>query len=189
MNADLSIRTRSYASDRSEYSLYTAPQSQRWEGEEECSDSQLLADLQDAMTMEKRIHLINKYRQSFEIKLAAAVRRGEQAEGQLTTVLRGKEEAENRLASALQTRQQTESKLAVALTKQAEIKEAVAGAERAQEDSNNLCNLVHSENLRLEHDLAFLKAVLEDTQKVCVEYIELWTVDSRCVCCIVKLSA
>lgn len=165
LNADLSIRTRSYASDRSEYSLYTAPQSQRWEGEEECSDSQLLADLQDAMTMEKRIHLINKYRQSFEIKLAAAVRRGEQAEGQLTTVLRGKEEAENRLASALQTRQQTESKLAVALTKQAEIKEAVAGAERAQEDSNNLCNLVHSENLRLEHDLAFLKAVLEDTQK------------------------
>ncbi|XP_024379765.1 uncharacterized protein [Physcomitrium patens] len=165
LNADLSIRSKSYISDRSDYSLYTAPQSQRWEGEVECSDGQLLADLQDAVTMERRIHLINKYRQSFEMKLAAAVRRAEQAEGQVTTALRAKEEIANRLASALKMRQHAEGQLAAALTAQAELKETVAAAERAQEDSNNLCSVVHSENLRLEHDLAFLKAVLEDTQK------------------------
>jgi len=118
------------------------------------------------MTMERRIHLINKYRQNFEMKLSAAVRRSEQAEGQLAAVLRGKEETERSLASALKTRQHAEGKLAAALKVQMDLKERAAVAERAQEDSNNLCNVVHSENLRLEHDLAFLKAVLEDTQKV-----------------------
>ncbi|XP_024392053.1 uncharacterized protein [Physcomitrium patens] len=159
---DLSLRTKSHASDWAE-SLFTASQRHSCEGEE-CSDSQLLADLQDAMTMERRIHLINKYRQSFEMKLAAAVRRGELAEGQLSTALKGKEEAEKSLQLALKTRQHAEGKLAASLKGQMDLKERVAAAERAQEDSNNLCNVVHSENLRLEHDLAFLKAVLEDTQ-------------------------
>nr|PNR29642.1 hypothetical protein PHYPA_028336 [Physcomitrium patens] len=78
---DLSLRTKSHASDRAE-SLITALQRHNCEGEE-CIDSQLLADLQDAMTMERRIHLINKYRKSFEMKLAATVRKGELEEGQL----------------------------------------------------------------------------------------------------------
>ena len=164
MVSDLSTRTRSHGSGRSE-SLYTTAQRHSWEGEE-CSDSQLLADLQDAMTMERRIHLINKYRQSFEMKLAAAVRKGELAEEKLTTVLRSKDEAEKSLSMALKTRQHAEGKLAASLKAQTDLRERVAAAERAQEDSNNLCNVVHSENLRLEHDLAFLKAVLEDTQKV-----------------------
>ncbi|KAG0605425.1 hypothetical protein M758_9G057900 [Ceratodon purpureus] len=163
MITDLSTRTRSHGSGRSE-SLYTTAQRHSWEGEE-CSDSQLLADLQDAMTMERRIHLINKYRQSFEMKLSAAVRKGELAEEKLTTVLRGKEESEKSLTLALKTRQHAEGKLAASLKAQTDLKERVVAAERAQEDSNNLCNVVHSENLRLEHDLAFLKAVLEDTQK------------------------
>lgn len=162
--AELSSRTRSHGSGRSE-SLYTTAQRHSWEGEE-CSDSQLLADLQDAMTMERRIHLINKYRQSFEMKLSAAVRKGELADEKLATVFRGKEEAEKSLSLALKTRQHAEGKLAASLKAQTDLKERVAAAESAQEDSNNLCNVVHSENLRLEHDLSFLKAVLEDTQKV-----------------------
>lgn len=146
-------------------SLYTTTQRHSWEGEES-SDSQLLADLQDAMTMERRIHLINKYRQNFEMKLAAAVRKGEVAEGQLRTAVRGKEECERSLGVALKTRQHAEGKLAASLKAQAELRDRVALAERGMADSNGLCNVVHSENLRLEHDLAFLKAVLEDTQKV-----------------------
>ncbi|KAL1289399.1 hypothetical protein HN51_057638 [Arachis hypogaea] len=37
--------------------------------------------------------------------------------------------------------------------------------ELAQEEANNLSSMVHSDNVRLEHDVAFLKAVLDDTQK------------------------
>lgn len=161
--ADLGARTKSHNSERSE-SLYTTTQRHSWEGEE-CSDSQLLADLQDAMTMERRIHLINKYRQNFEMKLAAAARKGEVAEAHLTAALRGKEEAEKNLALAMKSRQQAEGKLAASVKAQADLKERVAEAEQQQEDSNNLCNIVHAENLRLEHDLSFLKAVLEETQK------------------------
>lgn len=163
MTADLNARTKSLGSESSA-SLYSAVQSLRWEGEE-LSDSQLLADLQDAMTMERRIHLINKYRQNFEMKLSIAVRRSELAEGHLAAVLRGKGETERDLASAMKTRQHAEGKLAAALKVQMDLKERVIVAERAQEDSNNLCNVVHSENLQLERDLAFLNTVLEDTQK------------------------
>ncbi|KAL0414693.1 UNVERIFIED_CONTAM: Dynein regulatory complex subunit [Sesamum radiatum] len=40
-----------------------------------------------------------------------------------------------------------------------------ASVELAQEEANSLSNIVHSDNVRLEHDVAFLKAVLDDTQK------------------------
>lgn len=164
-DADANTRLwRPQTNDRSE-GYYTSSGRTTWEREEP-TDSQLLADLQDATTMERRIHLINKFRQSFEMKLAASVRKNEVTEGRLATALKGKEEAEKSLAAALKSRQKAEGKLAAAVKLQMELKERVAGAEQAQEDSNNLCNVVHSENLRLEHDLAFLKAVLEDTQKV-----------------------
>jgi hypothetical protein len=48
------------------------------------------------------------------------------------------------------------------------LKEKLACVELAQEEANSLSNIVHSDNLRLEHDVAFLKAVLDDTQKVLV---------------------
>lgn len=94
------------------------------------------------------------------------VRRGEQAEGRLATVMRGREECERSLGAALKSRQHAEGKLSAALKVQMELKERVLLAERGMEDEKNLLNVVHAENLRLEHDLAFLKAVLEDTQKV-----------------------
>lgn len=171
-DADANTRLwRPQTNDRSE-GYYTSSGRTTWE-REESTDSQLLADLQDATTMERRIHLINKFRQSFEMKLAASVRKNEGTEGRLATALKGKEEAEKSLAAALKSRQKAEGKLAAAVKLQMELKERVVGAEQAQEDSNNLCNVVHSENLRLEHDLAFLKAVLEDTQKVyrCIHLI------------------
>ncbi|KAI8004658.1 hypothetical protein LOK49_LG08G03136 [Camellia lanceoleosa] len=45
------------------------------------------------------------------------------------------------------------------------LKEKLAGVELAQEEANNVSHIVHSDNVRLEHDVAFLKAVLDDTQK------------------------
>ncbi len=123
-------------------------------------------ELQDADSVDQRTFLINRIQRKFEKKLAAAVRKNERTEGELAAAVRGKEEAEKNLASVLNSKQKMELRLASALEAEQELKDRVAAAEQAQEDSNNLCNVVHAENLRLEHDLAFLKAVVEDTQKV-----------------------
>ncbi|KAL1548492.1 acyl-CoA-binding domain-containing protein 6-like isoform X3 [Salvia divinorum] len=45
------------------------------------------------------------------------------------------------------------------------LKEKLASIQLVQEEASSLSNIVHSDNLRLEHDVAFLKAVLDDTQK------------------------
>ncbi|GJN05056.1 hypothetical protein PR202_ga22655 [Eleusine coracana subsp. coracana] len=45
------------------------------------------------------------------------------------------------------------------------LKEKVTGLELAQEESNNLSNTVHADNVRLEREVAFLKAVMDETQK------------------------
>ncbi|MCD7466040.1 hypothetical protein HAX54_002364 [Datura stramonium] len=45
------------------------------------------------------------------------------------------------------------------------LKEKLASVELAQEEANSLSNIVHLINVRLEHDVAFLKAVMDDTQK------------------------
>lgn len=164
---DLDVNTRSrrpHGADR--YDNHATATVRNTSDGEECTDGQLLADLQDANSMERRIHLINKYRQSFEMRLAAAMHRNELTEGHLTAALIAKEEVEKNLASLSKSKQKAEGKLAAALKVQMDLKDRVVFAEQAQEDSNNLCNVVHSENLRLEHDLAFFKAVLEDTQKV-----------------------
>ncbi|CAM6044702.1 unnamed protein product [Sphagnum compactum] len=129
------------------------------------SDIELLMELQDADSVDQRAFLINRIQRKFEKKLAAAVRKNEHTEGELAAAVRGKEEAEKNLASVLNSKQKMELRLASALEAEQELKDRVAAAEQAQEDSNNLCNVVHAENLRLEHDLAFLKAVVEDTQK------------------------
>ncbi|KAH9575737.1 hypothetical protein CY35_01G126600 [Sphagnum magellanicum] len=129
------------------------------------SDIELLMELQDADSVDQRTFLINRIQRKFEKKLAAAVRKNERTEGELAAAVRGKEEAEKNLASVLNSKQKMELRLASALEAEQELKDRVAAAEQAQEDSNNLCNVVHAENLRLEHDLAFLKAVVEDTQK------------------------
>ena len=54
------------------------------------------------------------------------------------------------------------------------MREKLAGLELAQEETNNLSNIVHSDNVRLEHDVAFLKAVLDDTQKVHTYFVKIW---------------
>lgn len=104
--------------------------------------------------------------QLYETRMAALIRKNGMLEGQLAAALASREAAEKNLSSVLKSRQETEKKL-VDTGKELELlKEKLGGLELAQEEANNLSNIVHSDNVRLEHDVAFLKAVLDDTQKV-----------------------
>ncbi|XP_010524754.1 PREDICTED: acyl-CoA-binding domain-containing protein 4 [Tarenaya hassleriana] len=103
--------------------------------------------------------------QFHEAKMAALIRRNGILEGQLTAALAGREAAERNLSVAMRTKQETEKKLADAMREVELMKEKLTGLELAQEEANSLSNMVHSDNVRLEHDVAFLKAVLDDTQK------------------------
>nr|GME04611.1 acyl-CoA-binding domain-containing protein 4 [Ipomoea batatas] len=103
--------------------------------------------------------------QSYEAKLTALLRKNGLLEGQLAAALASREAADKSLSSALKSKQDTEKKLADALKEIDLVKEKLASVELAQEEANSLSNIVHSDNVRLEHDVAFLKAVLDDTQK------------------------
>ncbi|KAI5447453.1 hypothetical protein KIW84_015057, partial [Lathyrus oleraceus] len=101
----------------------------------------------------------------YETKLSSLTRKFGILEAQLATSLESKETAEKNLASAFESKQETDKKMADTLKEIELLREKLVGAELAQEEANNLSNIVHSDNVRLEHDVAFLKAVLDDTQK------------------------
>ncbi|XP_031274396.1 acyl-CoA-binding domain-containing protein 6 [Pistacia vera] len=103
--------------------------------------------------------------QFYETKMATLIRKNGVLEGQLTAALSNREAAEKNLSSVLRSRQEMEKKLVDTMKEMEMLKEKVAGLELAQEEANSLSNIVHSDNVRLEHDVAFLKAVLDDTQK------------------------
>ncbi|CAH8391996.1 unnamed protein product [Eruca vesicaria subsp. sativa] len=103
--------------------------------------------------------------QFHEAKMTALIRRNGILEGQLEAALAGREAAERNVSVSLRSKQETDKKLSDALRDVELLKEKLTGLELAQEEANNLSNMVHSDNVRLEHDLAFHKAVLEDTQK------------------------
>lgn len=102
----------------------------------------------------------------YETKVAALIRKNGILEGQLAAALANRETAEKNLSAALKSRQEMEKKLSDTTKEMELLKEKLAGVELAQEEANSLSNIVHSDNVRLEHDVAFLKAVLDDTQKV-----------------------
>ncbi|CAL5347035.1 unnamed protein product [Camellia sinensis] len=92
-------------------------------------------------------------------------KKNEILEGQLAVALASREAAEKNLSSVLKSRQEMEKKLTDAVKEMELLKEKLAGVELAQEEANNVSNIVHSDNVRLEHDVAFLKVVLDDTKK------------------------
>uniref|UniRef100_A0A0V0ITI2 Putative acyl-CoA-binding domain-containing protein 4-like n=1 Tax=Solanum chacoense TaxID=4108 RepID=A0A0V0ITI2_SOLCH len=96
--------------------------------------------------------------QQYEAKLSSLMRKNGILEGQLTTALAGRE-------AAVKSKQDMEKKMADAVKEMELLKEKLASVEMAQEEANSLSNIVHSDNVRLEHDVAFLKAVMDDTQK------------------------
>ncbi|PHT44995.1 hypothetical protein CQW23_14153 [Capsicum baccatum] len=104
--------------------------------------------------------------QQYEAKLSSLMRKNGILEGQLAAALAGREAAEKNLSSALKSKQDMEKKMADAVKEMELLKGKLASVELAQEEANSLSNIVHSDNVRLEHDVAFLKAVMDDTQKV-----------------------
>ncbi|WOL16461.1 acyl-CoA-binding domain-containing protein 4 [Canna indica] len=103
--------------------------------------------------------------QLYETKIASLIRKNALLEEQLKSASTSQEAAERNLSAAIKSKQETERKLADALKEAELLKEKLAGTELAQEEANSLSNIVHSDNVRLEHDVAFLKAILDDTQK------------------------
>lgn len=105
--------------------------------------------------------------QTHEAKVSTLLRKNGILEGQLSAALAAHEAAEKNLSSAIKSRQEMEKRLGDTMKEMELLKEKLASVELAQEEANSLSNIVHSDNVRLEHDVAFLKAVLDDTQKVC----------------------
>ncbi|XP_004229210.2 acyl-CoA-binding domain-containing protein 6 isoform X2 [Solanum lycopersicum] len=96
--------------------------------------------------------------QQHEAKLSSLMRKNGILEGQLAAALAGRE-------AAVRSKQDMEKKMSDAVKEMELLKEKLASVEMAQEEANSLSNIVHSDNVRLEHDVAFLKAVMDDTQK------------------------
>lgn len=103
--------------------------------------------------------------QIYEAKIASLIRKNGILEGQLAAALAAQETVEKNLSSSIKSRQEMEKKLGETMKEVELLKEKLASVELAQEEANSLSNIVHSDNVRLEHDVAFLKAVLDDTQK------------------------
>ncbi|KAM0047018.1 putative kelch-type beta propeller [Helianthus debilis subsp. tardiflorus] len=103
--------------------------------------------------------------QSYEKKMSALIRKKGILEGQLAAALAGREAAEKNISSVVKSRQEAEKRLNDTLKDMEMMKEKLVLVEMAQEEANSLSNVVHSDHVKLEHDVAFLKAVLDDTQK------------------------
>ncbi|KAK4759248.1 hypothetical protein SAY87_022379 [Trapa incisa] len=107
---------------------------------------------------------LTKY-QCYDSKISDLIKKISNLEGQLAGAHASQEAAEKNLSSAVKSREEMEKKLSETMKEMELLKERLAGLELAQEEANGLSNIVHSDNVRLEHDVAFLKAVLDDTQK------------------------
>ncbi|KAF6159925.1 hypothetical protein GIB67_033009, partial [Kingdonia uniflora] len=103
--------------------------------------------------------------QLYEPKLSDIVKENKVLEGQVAAALANKESAERNLSSVIKSRIDMEKKLADTVKEMELLKEKLVSVDLAQEEANSLSNVVHSDNVRLEHDVAFLKAVLDDMQK------------------------
>ncbi|GJN25774.1 hypothetical protein PR202_gb13646 [Eleusine coracana subsp. coracana] len=100
-----------------------------------------------------------------DTKITNLVRRNMLLEEQISAAMTSKEEAEKNLSLVIDNKDELEKRLAERDREVEALKEKVTGLELAQEESNNLSNTVHADNVRLEREVAFLKAVMDETQK------------------------
>jgi len=100
-----------------------------------------------------------------DVRITNLIRRNMALEEQLSAALTTKDEAEKNLSLVIDSKDELEKRLAERDREVEALKEKVTGMELAQEESNNLSNTVHAENVRLEREVAFLKAVMDETQK------------------------
>ncbi|BBN19454.1 hypothetical protein MPTK1_8g10800 [Marchantia polymorpha subsp. ruderalis] len=139
--------------------------SNRTTPEYEEDELSIVAKLHKADTPEQRTAEVTRLRRHHERKLAASIRKGEIIAGQLAEALRSKDEAERTLQTVLRSRQRAEARLAAALKEQKELHDSLAASAKTREEVSNAAHKTRVHNLKLEHDLALVKAVLEDTQK------------------------
>ncbi|XP_048570839.1 acyl-CoA-binding domain-containing protein 6-like isoform X1 [Triticum urartu] len=100
-----------------------------------------------------------------DTKIANLVRRNMALEEKLSAAMASKDEAEKNLSLVIDTKEELEKRLAERDREVVALKEKVGGLEQAHEDLNNASNTVHADNVRLEREVAFLKAVMDETQK------------------------
>ncbi|KAJ1695217.1 hypothetical protein LUZ63_011915 [Rhynchospora breviuscula] len=103
--------------------------------------------------------------QSHDAKITNLIKRNHLLEEQLQALLESKETVEKDFTVAVKAKEEVERRLEEALKEVQLLKEKVSGLELAQEEANSLSNSVHSDNVRLEHQVAYLKAVLDGTWK------------------------
>jgi chromosome segregation ATPase len=101
----------------------------------------------------------------YNTKITDLIRRNAALEDQLAAALASKDQAEKNLSLVISSREQLEKRLANKGQEAEMLKEKIAGLELAQEESNNLSNTVHADNVRLEREVAFLKAIADESQK------------------------
>ncbi|KAL6908088.1 hypothetical protein ACP4OV_002258 [Aristida adscensionis] len=101
----------------------------------------------------------------YDTKITNLIRRNMALEEQVSAALASKDEAEKNLSLVIDSKEDLEKRLAERDREVEALKEKVTGLELAQEESNNLSNTVHTDNVRLEREVAFLKAVMDETQK------------------------
>ena len=106
---------------------------------------------------------INNHHQ--DTRITTLIRRNMALEEQLSAALASKDEAEKNLSLVIDSKDDLEKRLAEKDREVEALKEKATGLELAQEESNNLSNTVHADNVRLEREVAFLKAVMDETQK------------------------
>ncbi|CAL4986174.1 unnamed protein product [Urochloa decumbens] len=100
-----------------------------------------------------------------DTRITSLIRRNMALEERLSAALTTKDEAEKNLSLVIDSKDELEKRLAERDREVEALKEKVTGLELAQEESNNLSNTVHADNVRLEREVAFLKAVMDETQK------------------------
>ncbi|KAF0888874.1 hypothetical protein E2562_019383 [Oryza meyeriana var. granulata] len=101
----------------------------------------------------------------YNAKITDLIKRSSALEDQLATALASKDQAEKNLSLVINSREQLERRLANKEKEAEVLREKIAGLELAQEESNNLSNTIHADNVRLEREVAFLKAITDETQK------------------------
>ncbi|XP_047091166.1 acyl-CoA-binding domain-containing protein 6-like [Lolium rigidum] len=100
-----------------------------------------------------------------DTKIANLARRNMALEEKVSAAMASKDEAEKNLSLVIDSKEELEKRLAERDREVEMLKEKVIGLELAQEDSNSASNTVHADNVRLEREVAFLKAVMDENQK------------------------
>ncbi|KAJ3681117.1 hypothetical protein LUZ60_015606 [Juncus effusus] len=103
--------------------------------------------------------------QLYESKISHLTNKTLSLESQLNASIKAKESIERDFSETLNGKEESERRLEETLKEVGYLKEKILGLEIAQDEANSLSNLVHEDNVKLEHDVAFLKAILDDTQK------------------------